>query len=89
VRYFSLFIFALHFLFIFFLLFYFLSFYFYFIQFLTGINFLMFVFVRKRLLLVFNRCFDVQVWETAWILHSSVPHPTVMYFLPHWGQCVI
>jgi hypothetical protein len=42
-----------------FLLFYFLSFYFYFIQFLTSINFLMFMFVRKRLLLVFNRCFDV------------------------------
>jgi hypothetical protein len=74
---------ALHFLFIFFLLFYFLSFYFYFIQFLTAINFLMFVLVRKRLLLVFDRCFDVQVWGMPWILHSSVPHPTVMYFLSH------
>jgi hypothetical protein len=48
---------ALHFLFIFFLLFYFLSFYLF--QFLTAINFLMFVLVRKRLLLVFDRCFDV------------------------------
>jgi hypothetical protein len=28
-------------------------------QFLTAINFLMFVLVRKRLLLVFDRCFDV------------------------------
>jgi hypothetical protein len=79
---------ALHFLFIFFLLFYFLSFYFYFIQFLTAINFL-FVLIRKRLLLVFDRCFDVQVRGTPWILHSLVPHPTIMYFLPHWGQCVI
>jgi hypothetical protein len=31
----------------------------YFILFLTTINFLMFVFVRKRLLLVLDRCFDV------------------------------
>jgi hypothetical protein len=80
---------ALHFLFIFFLLFYFLSFYFYFIHFLTSINFFMFVLVRNRLLLVFDRCFDVQVRGKPWILHSSVSHPTVMYFLPHWGQCVI
>jgi hypothetical protein len=80
---------ALHFLFMIFLLFYFLSFYFYFIQFLTAINILMFVLVRKRLLLVFDKCFDVQVRGTPWILHSSVPHPTVMYFLPHWRQCVI
>jgi hypothetical protein len=49
------------FLFIFFLLFYFLSFYFYLFQFLTAINFLMFVLVRKRLLLGFDRCFDIQV----------------------------
>jgi hypothetical protein len=80
---------ALHFLFISFLLFYFLSFYFYFIQFLTTINFLMFVLVRKRFLLAFGRCFDVQVRGTPWILHSLVPHPTIMYFLPHWGQCAI
>jgi hypothetical protein len=38
---------TLYFLFIFFLLFYFLSFYFYFIWFLTEINLLMFVLVRK------------------------------------------
>jgi hypothetical protein len=31
----------------------------YFILFLTAINFLMFVLVRKRLLLVFDSCFDV------------------------------
>jgi hypothetical protein len=77
------------FLFIFFLLFYFLSFYFYFIQFLTSINFLMFVLIRKRLLLVLDRCFDVKVWGTPWILHSSVPYLTVIYFLPHWKQCII
>jgi hypothetical protein len=68
---------------------YFLSFYFYLFQFLTAINFLMFVLVRKRLLLVFDRCFDVYVRGMPWTLHSSVPHPTVMYFLSHWGQCVI
>jgi hypothetical protein len=28
-------------------------------QFLTAINFFMFMLVRKRLLLVFDRCFDV------------------------------
>jgi hypothetical protein len=49
----------LHHIFIFFLLFYFLSFYFYLFRFLTAINLLMSVLVRKRLLLVFDRCFDV------------------------------
>jgi hypothetical protein len=59
---FSFLFFALHFLFI---LFYFLLFYFYLFQFLTAINFLMFVLVKKNiyiLLLVFDRCVDVQVW---------------------------
>ena len=38
------------------------SFSFYFILFLTVTNLLMFVLVRKRLLFVFDRCSDVQVW---------------------------
>jgi hypothetical protein len=42
-----------------FLLFYFLSFYFYLFRFLIAINFLMFALVRKRLLLVFDRCINV------------------------------
>jgi hypothetical protein len=72
VRYFSFFIFRtaffIHFLFV--ILFSVILFLF--VLFLTAINFLMFVLVRKRLLLVFDRCFDVQVRGTPWILHSSV-----------------
>jgi hypothetical protein len=37
-------------------------------------------------MLVFYKCFGVQVLGTPWPLHTSVPHPTVLYFLPHWGH---
>jgi hypothetical protein len=43
---------------------YFISYHLIFIPYLTAINLLMFVLVRKRLLLVFDRCFDVQVRGT-------------------------
>jgi hypothetical protein len=38
---------------------------------------------EKRLLLVADRCFGVQVWGMPWPLHTSVPHSTVLYFLPY------
>jgi hypothetical protein len=50
-----------HFIFKFFLSFYFLSFYCYFILFLTAINLFYGCACEKRLLLVFDRCFSVQV----------------------------
>jgi hypothetical protein len=43
----------------------------------------------EKILQLVLMCFGVQVQGTPWPLHISVLHPMVLYFLPHWRQCVI